>query len=139
VQRPCAFGCQAKMSKLFLAAIIALVFPTACKKSSVESSLLLYIGITGPDSVRVNTGCVPIVTCFYSNSCDKIGYFQQEVKGNTVLVKAHNAPLPREAICLAVVGSGTKEYNFISSSKGVFELRFLNPDNSFLSHTITVY
>jgi hypothetical protein len=126
---------------LFLLFALSVVANTACKKEVAveDGSLVQYnmTSVTGANTTTVNEPVLLTVSYRYLNGCQVVDTFKQETTGNVLSIKAFGN-FDKTALCTQDVGTRSKTYTFTSSSRGTFELRFTNIDNSFISHTITV-
>ncbi|HMK04771.1 MAG TPA: hypothetical protein VK489_11290 [Ferruginibacter sp.] len=73
---------------------------------------------------------------FTSGSCDVLDKFEETRLGNIITVKAYGHYSGQ--VCTTDAGIKTKIYNFISATARIFELRFVNPDNTVVSYTINI-
>ena len=73
---------------------------------------------------------------YTSGTCDFLDKFEETKQANIILIKAYGHR--SGGLCTDDAGVKTKIYNFVSTTAGTFELRFINKDNSFISHFVTV-
>ena len=110
----------------------------SCNKSDEVIFVHWYVTkVEGPATGNVNQAVALTVYWPYgSGSCDVLDKFEETKEGNIIYIKAYGHT--RSTICTLDAGIKTKTYNFLSASAGTFELRFVNPDNTFISHTIVI-
>lgn len=73
---------------------------------------------------------------YTSGSCDVLSKFETSRKGSIIEIIALG--YSSGGICTMDAGIKTKIYEFTSSSAGTFELRFMNRENTYLSHTVVI-
>jgi hypothetical protein len=126
------------MRYTILAVFVASLF--SCKKNN--DSEIIYATwpmtkVEGSNTGSINQS-IPLTVYwpYASGSCDILDKFEEVREGNIIYVKAlgHSA----SGICTTDAGIKTKTYNFFSTKAGTFELRFVNKDNSFILHTVTI-
>ena len=125
--------------RLILISLFCLSFFSCTKPKSTEIvySLRMMTKVDGVAAGNVNQLIPLTVSWFYtSGSCDILDKFEETRQGNIISIKAYG--YYSGSICTADAGITTKIYNFISTTTGTFELRFINPDNSFITYTITI-
>jgi hypothetical protein len=112
----------------------------SCNKNNDKEVILVHWNVTkveGPASGNVNQTVALTVSWPYgSGSCDVLDKFEETKQGNIIYIKAYGHTT--SGICTMDAGIKTKTYNFRSASAGTFELRFVNRDNTFISHTIVI-
>ncbi len=113
----------------------------SCKKNKENSNCLSYTNaavtnIAGPNTAFVNQEIVLTISFQCTNGCGQFGSFEETSLGNNinVTVKAKY----EGCICTQDIPIRTTQYKFKKSQSGSFELRFLQSNNSYLSHTIVV-
>ncbi len=126
------------MKFLFIPLLILTL--SACKKSN-EISTVSYTHwpVTKVEGLIVANARELIelkVYWPYASSCDMLDKFEIYKTGNIVNVIAYGHTAG--GVCTQDAGLKTRIYNFSSIVPGVFELRFLNKDNSYISHIVTV-
>jgi hypothetical protein len=72
----------------------------------------------------------------YSSGCDILDKFEIYKTGNIINIIAYGHTAAD--VCTQDAGLKTRTYNFSSTVPGVFELRFLNKDNSYITHIVTI-
>jgi hypothetical protein len=124
--------------RLFLFAVFTL-FVLSCNKPDNEI-IFIHWNVTkveGPATGNINQTVALTVSWPYgSGSCDVLDKFEETKQGNIIYIKAYGHTT--SGICTMDAGIKTKTYNFLSASAGTFELRFVNRDNTFISHTIVI-
>lgn len=122
---------------LFSFALLLLSF----KKNKENSNCLSYTNaavtnIAGPNTAFVNQEIVLTISFQCTNGCGQFGSFEETSLGNNIniTVKAKY----EGCICTQDFPIRTTQYKFKKSQSGSFELRFLQSNNSYLSHTIVV-
>jgi|GEM_PF-3461417 len=113
----------------------------ACKKDGDEYTQSFHhdvTSVTGPTTVSVNTAVTLTVTYPYSNGCDYVERFEETKDGKTITLKAMSKPVLVNTVCTQDVGTRTIEYKFTPSSTGVYELKFLKTNGTFVTHNVTV-
>ena len=121
---------------------IVLIFLTcSCSKSANDTSTVpIHWNVT---KVEVpNTGLVNqdiSLTIYYptSSGCDIFDKFEQSTQGNVILVKALGHT-EINSFCTQVALERTVIFNFQPNSIGNFEIRFINRDNSYLTHNLII-
>ena len=113
----------------------------SCKKNKENSNCLSYTNaavtnIAGPNAALVNQEIVLAISFQCTNGCGQFGSFEENSVGNIiqVTVKAKY----EGCICTQDLPIRTSQYKFKKSQPGSFELRFLQSNNSYLSHTVVV-
>ena len=109
----------------------------SCNKS--DEVIFVHWNVTkveGPATGNVNQPVALTVYWPYGSGCDVLDKFEETKGGNIIYIKAYGHTT--SGICTMDAGIKTKIYNFLSASAGTFELRFVNPDNTFISHTIVI-
>lgn len=128
------------MRQIVLAFVFLLV--TSCKKNTdtvnpdIKLSQWLITKVEGAATGNKNETIALTVYWPYSSGCDVLYQFEETRQTNIVIIKALG--YSASGICTADAGIKTKIYNFSSSKAGTFELRFLNRNNTFITHTIII-
>jgi hypothetical protein len=124
--------------RFFTLAVLAVSI--SCKKETAKEIIYFQRNVSavaGAGTGTVNQ-LIPIsVSWFYSSgSCDVMDKFEENRQGNIIWITAigHSSG----TICTTDAGTKVKIYNFLASTAGTYELRFLNKDNSYLTHTIII-
>jgi hypothetical protein len=128
------------VSPLLISLSVSVLFACEKENKEVEKEIIQHdmTAVTGPASGAVNEGVPLSVTYTSLNGCDSIDTFTQVPAANTVSVRAFSYALSPNTVCTQALSTRTKVFNFVSSSKGTFELRFYKTDNSFFTHTLTI-
>lgn len=119
---------------------LATVF-VACEKDGDEYTKSSHHDITsvaGPATGTVNTAVTLTVTYPYINGCDYVEKFEEAKDGKTFTIKAMSKPILVNSVCTQDVGTRTIEYKFTPTASGVYELKFLKTNNTFVTHSVTV-
>jgi hypothetical protein len=125
---------------LFL--LTAVFFLTACeKKYDIETPEgLVQWNISKVEGQTTGTVNDTISLDVYgptSSGCDYISKFSSDKNGNIIFIEAFGntkSDVPCTMAAVPVIA----RYEFISVSKGQFELRFISRDNSVIKHHITI-
>jgi hypothetical protein len=96
----------------------------------------LVTKVEGPSNGIINQAVVITVYWPYSSGCDVLSKFEETRAGQIINIKALG--YTSGGICTMDAGIKTKMYEFISSTPGTYELRFFNPDDSFIAHTVVI-
>ncbi len=111
----------------------------SCNKNKDEDKNLRHwpvVKLEGASNGTKNQ-VIPITVYWpYSSGCDVLSAFKASKQESIISI----IPLGYTSggICTMDAGIKTKIYEFTSASAGTFELRFLNRDNTFISHTVVV-
>ena len=92
--------------------------------------------VEGPVSVAVGQEIDLQVTLQGYNGCAVSGQLQENIYGNTHIIKGK--VIYEGDACFQALVSIVKTYKFKGSANGTYELKFLKVDNTFITHTITV-
>jgi hypothetical protein len=125
--------------KLFFTFLI-LITLLSCKKSSPDSPLPGQFDISkaeGPTTGKVNETLYLSVYYPTSSSCDILDRLEKSTKGKIVSVKAFGHTDTSD-YCMAVAVDKNASLSFTPTSAGIFELRFMNRDNSWFAFRITI-
>ncbi len=94
------------------------------------------IKVEGATSGNINQ-VVPITVYWpYTSGCDVLSKFEASWKAPIINITALG--YSSGGICTMDAGIKTKIYEFTSASAGTFELRFMNKDNSYISHVVVI-
>ena len=120
--------------------VLSLFACTKEVKKEVEKEIIQHdmTAVTGPTSGAVNEGIPLTITYTSLNGCDSIDTFTKQTDANVVSVRAFSYRISPNTACTQVLSTRTKVFNFVSASKGTFELRFYKTDNTFFTHTVTI-
>lgn len=124
--------------KIFITFLILLTL-MSCKKGSQESlpGQINISRVEGPTSGKMNETLYLTVYYPTSSSCDILDRFEKNTKGKIVSVRAFGHTDTSEN-CLDVAVDKSASLSFTPTSTGVYELRFLNIDNSWFAFKITI-
>lgn len=126
--------------------IILLLFSLAflfvsCKKSAENIDCVSYTNgpvttIEGPSTALVGQEIVLNVSFQSINGCGQFGSFEETSVGNNVniTVKAKY----EGCVCTQDYPIRTTSYKFKKSQSGSYQLRFLQAENTYLTHTVVV-
>jgi len=124
---------------IFCAFFIVPLF--SCDKQQDKNNCLSYtkapvISIVGANTALVNQEIVLTVSFGCFNGCGQFGNFEETIAGNTSTINV-NAKY-EGCICTQDAPTRTTSYTFKKSQTGSYELKFLQGENSYLTHTINV-
>jgi hypothetical protein len=128
------------MNKLiFTAYLLATVFLFSCKKN--EAPLPDYthwpvVDVSGDQQASVGENIRITVSWPYSSGCDVLEKFNTKKEGNLYIITALG--YYTNTICTQDVGIKTKEYIFSVNYPGTYDLDFVNPDGTVITHTVIV-
>lgn len=125
------------MKKLF--SILCIVSFLSCKKEETQDPVYFQRIITkveGDTTGTVNQVIDITVYWPFSSGCDILDRFEEQRTGSTLTIKAIGHFY--NGVCTQDAGIKTRIYKFSSSVKGNFELRFYNPDNTFITHRVII-
>ena len=124
---------------IFCTFFIVLLF--SCDKQQDKNNCLSYkrapvISIAGPNIASVNQEVFLTVSFGCFNGCGQFGNFEETITGNTSTINV-NAKY-EGCICTQDAPIRTTSYKFKKSQTGIYELKFSQGENSYLTHTINV-
>lgn len=126
---------------LLTSIVLLVVLLSGCKKQQGNEKCLSYTkapvtGINGPNTATVNQeiNLTVAFTCF--NGCGQFGNFEDITTGNTSLITV-NAKY-EGCICTQDVPTRKFTFKFKRSQPGNYDLKFLQTENTYLSHTVVV-
>ncbi len=92
--------------------------------------------IEGPTSALLNQEITLTVSFGCFNGCGQFGSFEETTLGNstTILVNAKYVG----CICTQDAPTRKTSYTFKRSQQGVYELKFFQSDNTYITHSIAV-
>lgn len=111
----------------------------SCKKSGEPVVLYTQWTVTSVagEHATLRNQSLPITVYWpYSSGCDVVDKFEEERQGNIILVKTFG--YVRGGVCTMDAGIKSTVYHFTPVSKGTYELRFLNIDHTYISHSVIV-
>ena len=117
---------------------LILILFVSCKKSSSEPSVQWNMNrVEGDTTCKIDQTI--ILTVYYptSSSCDIFDRFENTTQDHYFSFKAYGHT-ETSKFCTEAAIEKSVEVKFIPISAGSYELMFINPDNSYLTHTITV-
>ena len=125
--------------KIFIASII-LILLISCKKSSPETLTPGQINMNRVEGATTgNLNQTITFTVYYptSSGCDVFDRFEQSVKGKIVSIRAYGHT-ETSTFCIQAALERNITFDFIPISTGLYELRFINRDNSYFTHNLTI-
>ena len=130
-----------KSSAIPLGAIIGLLSFASCAKEKQEMECVSYTTaqvteVTGPNSVPVNQETGLTVFYYLTNGCGKFENMEAISGGNTTII-SFKAKY-EGCVCTDNLVTRQSVYEFKSGQPGVYYLKFLQPNNTYLTDTITV-
>jgi hypothetical protein len=125
----------------FAGPIISSLIISGCTKKNRDSGCLSYqlapvTKITGPDSGYVNQDISLIVSFGIFNGCGKFGNVEQTQNADTTFIKL-NAKY-EGCICTQLAGTMDTTFSFRANHAGIYFLKFLQPDQSYLTDTLFI-
>ena len=126
------------ISMLASLAVLSLV---SCKKGKEGNECVSYTSaqvtkVDGPNSVSVNQEIDLSVYYYLSNGCGRFQTIETNTTGNTSIIDLKAKY--EGCICTDILLSGQIIYKFKAQQVGVYFLKFLQPNKSYLIDTITV-
>jgi len=122
---------------LFLATLIL----NSCGKSYIESCKstihTTLSTVSGGDSIRMNSLKSLDVYFDTYNGCGQFSHFEETSNGNTKTIKVFAKY--DGCICTQVVKTVREAYNYTVPQTGIYIFDFVQPDNSHIIHTVTVF
>ena len=118
-----------------------IILLTACTKKQKEENCVSTLKapvtkIEGATTASVNQEINLTIsfTCF--NGCGQFGNVEETIAGNTTTI-VENAKYTG-CICTQDVPTRVTSYKFKKAQSGTYELKFLQTENNYLTHTIIV-
>lgn len=111
----------------------------SCKKSGepgISYTQWMVTSVAGEHATPHNQSLSITVYWPYSSGCDVVDKFEEERQGNIILIKTFG--YTKGGVCTMDAGIKSAVYHFSAASAGTYELRFLNIDHSYVSHSVTV-
>ena len=125
------------MKKASILFLVLIFLTSGCKKSANDTSVHWNVSkVEGPNTGLVNQDISLTVYYPTSSGCDIFDKFKQSTQGNVISVKAFGHT--DTGFCTQVALERTVKFNFQSNSIGIFEIRFINRDNSYLTHNLII-
>jgi len=120
--------------------IPAFICFSACHKTQVNPCLVYMTAqvtkVTGANSVSVNQEIDLTVFYYMNNGCGQFQGLEATSAGNTTIIDL-NAKYEGCA-CTDVLLGGQTIYKFRAANPGLYYLKFLQPDKTYFTDTITV-
>ena len=132
------------MKKIFSKSLVSfttLVMLVGCDKELNRDKCLSYTTaqittVGGPDNVSVNQEIDLNVSYFFNNGCGKFDGVESAASGNTTIISLKAKY--EGCVCTAIIQTGEVNYKFKAGQAGVYYLKFLQPNNTYFTDTITV-
>jgi hypothetical protein len=112
----------------------------SCKKSSPETYTPGQINMNRVEGATTgNLNQTITFTVYYptSSGCDVFDRFEQINKGKIVSIKAFGHT-DTSTYCIQAAIERNTTFDFIPTSSGLYELIFINRDNSYFTHNLTI-
>jgi hypothetical protein len=147
MQRNKPIGCQTKKSQmqtrtsyitLSCFILLNLIF-SGCKKPAKECisySTAYVTDVAGPNMIPVNQETDFVLKCYLNSGCGKFEKLESTADGYEVTVKI--GAKYTGCICTDNLIGGEFIYKFKPAQTGTYTLRFVQPDKTLLTKTITV-
>ena len=120
---------------------LLLLFLSSCGKSYLESCKTkihtTLSAVTGPDSVRMNNLNSFQVYFDTYNGCGQFSHFEETSIGNTKTIKVFAKY--EGCVCTQIVKSVIEDYNYTTTQTGTYIFNFVQPNNTYITHTVTVF
>lgn len=102
----------------------------------ISISKAAVIKIEGAGTALVNEEVILTVSFGCSNGCGQFGSFAEAITGNTTTITVN----ARYAGCICTQDAPIRKtlYKFKKSQAGIFDLKFFQTENTYLTHTIVV-
>ena len=117
----------------------ALLVLTGCTKHQGNCISFVKAPVTrvdGPNTGFVNQDIDLTVSFVCNNGCGQFGNFEITSSGTTISIAV--IAKYEGCICTQVILTRQVQYRFRQSVPGTYTLKFYLPDNSYLTHTITI-
>jgi hypothetical protein len=124
---------------IYIASLI-LILSISCKKSSPETINPGQINMNRVEgAITCNLDQTITLTVYYptSSGCDVFDRFEQSIKGKIVSIRAFGHT-ETSTFCIQAAIERNITLDFIPTSTGLYELRFINRDNTYFTHNLTV-
>jgi hypothetical protein len=122
---------------VYITGLILVLF-VSCKKNSSETSVQWNMNrVVGDTTCKIDQTI--FLTVYYptTSSCDIFDRFESTTQDHYFSFKAFGHT-ETSKFCSQIAIEKSVEVKFTPVSAGSYELRFINKDNSYISHTITV-
>ena len=117
---------------------LILILLVSCKKSSSDISVQWNMKrVVGDTTCKIDQTIFLTVDYPTSSSCDIFDRFENTTQDHYFSFKAFGHT-ETSKFCTEAAIEKSVEVKFIPISAGSYELRFINPDNSYFTHTIIV-
>ncbi len=132
------------MKKQFTTSILAItniLLFESCAKEEQENKCFFYstaqvTKIATPSIVSVNQETDLIVSYYLNNGCGKFESLEATSSGSTTTISLKAKY--EGCACTDILLGGQTTYKFKAAQAGVYYLKFLQPNNTYLTDTITV-
>lgn len=129
-----------KSNFIILAGVISILAFSNCDKNH-ENKCLSYtraqvIEVVGPNMAPVNQETDLTVNYYLVNGCGQFESLESTSNGNTTIISL--IAKYEGCICTAIILGGQTIYKFKATQTGIYYLKFLQPDKTYLTDTITV-
>ena len=130
------------MNKQFIISaglVISFISFPGCKKQDDKCMSLTtaqVTKVTGPNTAFVNQEIDLTVLYYLSNGCGQFESLEATSNGNTIIISLKAKY--QGCICTDVLLGGQANYKFKANQAGVYYLKFLQPNQTYFTDTITV-
>ena len=122
---------------VYITGLILILF-VSCKKSSSDTSVQWNMSrVVGDTTCKIDQTIFLTVDYPTSSSCDIFDRFENTTQDHYFSFKAFGHT-ETSKFCTEAAIEKSVEVKFTPVSAGSYELRFINKDDSYISHTITV-
>lgn len=126
---------------IFLGSIIVLLSLMSCDREIHGGDCISYTTaqvteVVGPDSALVNQEIELVIFYYLANGCGRFESLEETTSGKTTSISLKASY--RGCVCATVVLNGQTSYKFKASQAGVYYVRFLQPNQTYLTDTIIV-
>lgn len=125
--------------KLYIIFIPVLLTASCTKENKLQttSSQWPVISVEGPVSGEANQPVTFMVSYPTSSGCDVLDTFIQTNMGNSINIKAFGHT--NTGMCIENAAIKTKDFIFMATDTGNFQLHFINPDSTFIEQIISIH
>jgi len=127
--------------KIFILFLSSIFLFTSCPNEKKKDNCVKYetatiAEVTVPDVGKVNEQIEISIKFNIDNGCGKFYKLKETGKEN----KKHIAVIVKYegCICTQIAGIETLKYTFTPSSPGIYELKFISSNNSYITKTIQI-
>lgn len=131
------------MKKTILSALIlaTIALGISCNKTEenlkcAETKIAKVLKVEGATTVGVNTALTLNISIEGLNGCAGFGKYAETTIDN--ITQIETTAKYEGCVCTQALITFVVPYNFIRSTPGNYILKFSQPDNSFITHTVTV-